>query len=1027
MGTGRDRMVRSTARGCKIGRDFPFADPHMKAHAMTGDPGAPGVDIPEELSRTLAPRIQVIRRIGAGGMGAVYLGRDPLLHRSVAVKVLGADLASDVVAHARFMREAEAVATVNHPNVVSVYEVGELPSGTPYFVMELVDGIDMAEVLARDGVLSDARAKRIIGEVASALAAAHARGLVHRDMKPANLMVDAETDRAVVLDFGISAILDRHTRTDHALTAQGTYIGTPKYTSPEQAAGETLTGKSDVYSLGVTAFELLTGRPPFQDDHPMALMAAHIKEMPPKLGSLRADLDPAFAALIDRCLEKDPRARPDAADIAAYLNPGTRTLLEWPPPGLESLRGQGARCLNAIALMQALLLLFALALSTQPTQSAGGWYSYEQSVLWSTVANGIEGGSPSSAASGAATVGWVIVIVLLLGGALLVVPIALARGARTFATLSDARHGGYPAALLYAVTLDSWGDTQALLNGTGAFATLDPRIRERIARDRRLRLLVLPSGLVCGVLLYVCWALGLWRARGASEAPIMSGIEAVLILLPALIALVVCDMLWMREVRTLGYRRSLAWRTPGSSGTPSALTKAWMSTARDVLPRISAPNRLRLVPLLAFSLALCLVALTISVIAIRSDLFVLTVVRVAAKYGSENLSAVSPANHAPGPARADSVLRAAVSRVRTGPPDDSLAMRILIAGLYARKLRGYERVRALDPLFPNDAMLAAEAEAEIATRGVARMDSLPSNFGSRAIVRRLASDPVLRLPLTATDVQTLSRDTATRWLAVFQRIARAPAMAPPPYSYPGSLLAHFARGRTLVDLWSVNDLVMLQSAATYLALSAGRVAEAEARARETISVGFHFLRSPVGGEERLGVQAITAGAADLMQVARVSANTRLLSEATDIAALADASRQENQFQGGSLGLWALMSNPEDETPPGLVLLRDQHLRRSLRMILVNAAVSGFCLDPREVLFGVSRRRSAMLDSAERLVADIPRSAEWVSAQRAELAALIADPAAAIRERRAQVYAREGVSLPLSFGAMRARLQFCADD
>ncbi|MBI1723107.1 MAG: protein kinase, partial [Gemmatimonadetes bacterium] len=215
------------------------------AKTIATPPDAPPAPAPgaaealaEELRAALAPGIQLLRPLGEGGMGHVWLARDPALKRLVAVKVLHPELANDPTSRARFAREAEAAAAVAHPGVVSVYQVGELPrSGTAYFVMQYVEGKSLQDEIKPGEAMPEPRARRMVGEVASALAAAHARGLVHRDIKPAKVMVDAESGRVVVLDFGISAALERRaTPGATRLTAEGHSIGTPMYMSPEQAA-----------------------------------------------------------------------------------------------------------------------------------------------------------------------------------------------------------------------------------------------------------------------------------------------------------------------------------------------------------------------------------------------------------------------------------------------------------------------------------------------------------------------------------------------------------------------------------------------------------------------------------------------------------------------------------------------------------------------------------------------------------------------------------------------------------------------
>src|SRR5688572_9377106 len=187
------------------------------------------------LTQALAPSFVLVKRLGAGGMGAVYLARDPVLRRLVAVKVLAPHLATDPEARARFEREGQAVAAISHPNVVAVHSVGELENGVPYIVMQYIEGRTMADRLKDDGPLDARSAKHVIGEVASALAAAHKKGIIHRDIKPANILLDEDTGRTMVTDFGIAAVKqhgeDKGAQVD--LTQAGTTVGTPAYMSPE--------------------------------------------------------------------------------------------------------------------------------------------------------------------------------------------------------------------------------------------------------------------------------------------------------------------------------------------------------------------------------------------------------------------------------------------------------------------------------------------------------------------------------------------------------------------------------------------------------------------------------------------------------------------------------------------------------------------------------------------------------------------------------------------------------------------------
>src|SRR5687767_5898893 len=235
-------------------------------------------DLYKEFVQHLAPNIRILGMAGEGGMSYVFVGRDAVLKREVAVKMLAPVLADDATARKRFTREAEAIAAVSNPNIVNVYHVGEIPGrGIPYFVMQFVDGPTLGMGALRGRMLTEVRVRRLMADVAEGLAAAHRRKVYHRDIKPNNIVLDGETGRAMVLDFGISAASgsSRRKSLGSKLTEEGMYLGTPTYMSPEQANAENVTGKSDVYSLGVLAFELLVGHPPFEGS-PLQIVASHM-------------------------------------------------------------------------------------------------------------------------------------------------------------------------------------------------------------------------------------------------------------------------------------------------------------------------------------------------------------------------------------------------------------------------------------------------------------------------------------------------------------------------------------------------------------------------------------------------------------------------------------------------------------------------------------------------------------------------------------------------------------------------------
>lgn len=252
----------------------------------------------------LASQFEVIRELGRGGMGAVMLARDVELDRLVAIKVLPPDLAAHAELRERFLRETRTAAGFNHPNIVSVFAVEQV-EGLFCLVMEYVDGETLTQRVRRGGPLSAPEAVRLFEETGWALAYAHGRGVIHRDVKPDNILLERATGRALVTDFGIA----RTTAASDGLTRVGEVVGTPQFMSPEQAAGEELDGRSDLYALGVACFFALTGKLPFTAPTTQALLAMHLTQPAPPLASLRPDLPIGLCAVVDRCLAKTPEGR----------------------------------------------------------------------------------------------------------------------------------------------------------------------------------------------------------------------------------------------------------------------------------------------------------------------------------------------------------------------------------------------------------------------------------------------------------------------------------------------------------------------------------------------------------------------------------------------------------------------------------------------------------------------------------------------------------------------------------------------
>ena len=265
----------------------------------------------------LGGRYRLSRRIAVGGMGEVWRGTDELLDRPVAVKLLSAAHATDEAFRARFRAEARYAASLSHPNIAQVFDYGEttddeeapadLPSGGAYLVMELVVGEPLSALIARQERLPAADTLRIVSQAADALSAAHEAGIVHRDIKPGNLLVTTDGTTKIT-DFGIARAMWA-AQASH-LTQTGMVMGTASYVSPEQATGGTITSASDIYSLGVVAYECLTGTPPFTAETPVAIAVAHMhRPVPP----LPGDVPPAVAELVTGMLGKQPEDRPQSA------------------------------------------------------------------------------------------------------------------------------------------------------------------------------------------------------------------------------------------------------------------------------------------------------------------------------------------------------------------------------------------------------------------------------------------------------------------------------------------------------------------------------------------------------------------------------------------------------------------------------------------------------------------------------------------------------------------------------------------
>ncbi|MFO7180764.1 MAG: serine/threonine-protein kinase [Pseudomonadota bacterium] len=326
--TGRTRCRKCGHEFTAEGRFCPFDGEALVSAAQWGPSGDP------LLGKLVDDRYEIEAMIGEGGMGTVYRARHVRLGKSFALKALRADLALDREVGERFLREARTAASVAHPRIVRISDFGVLPNGRPYFVMELLEGAPLGALLRRHGPLPPRRAAEIARQIADGLAAAHERGVVHRDLKPDNVHVHSSErgDEIKIVDFGLATAIG-----GARITRHGVVFGTPHYMSPEQGSGEPLDGRTDVYALGVVLFEMLTGRLPFDADTSAALLAQHANAAPrpPSVvlgvpGAL-GELD----AVVVRCLAKNPAERYfSMRDVSRALTAwlGTQTEPEAAPP-----------------------------------------------------------------------------------------------------------------------------------------------------------------------------------------------------------------------------------------------------------------------------------------------------------------------------------------------------------------------------------------------------------------------------------------------------------------------------------------------------------------------------------------------------------------------------------------------------------------------------------------------------------------------------------------------------------------------
>lgn len=277
------------------------------------------------VQRILDQRYELEELIGGGGMADVYKAKDRLLNRPVAVKILHEQFKQDKEFIDKFQREAQAAARLSHPNIVNIYDVG-VADGDHYIVMEYVPGRTLKDRIRQEGHLSVSESLRVAREIAEALAHAHANNLVHCDIKPHNILMMAD-GHAKVADFGIARAV-----TESTMTYSGNVVGSVHYFSPEQAKGTMITPKSDVYSLGVVLYEMLTGKLPFTGDNPVSIAVKHLQEEPVPVRQIDPSIPPVVEAIVSKAMSKDPAMRPTSAELVQDIRQAERMLMTGAQP-----------------------------------------------------------------------------------------------------------------------------------------------------------------------------------------------------------------------------------------------------------------------------------------------------------------------------------------------------------------------------------------------------------------------------------------------------------------------------------------------------------------------------------------------------------------------------------------------------------------------------------------------------------------------------------------------------------------------
>ncbi len=918
----------------------------VTAQAELEAPKPPELDLDRlqaTLSASLSPTYEVLKPLGRGGMGAIFLAKEPALKRLVAVKVLAPQLAADNNSRVRFEREARAAAAISHPNVVRVFAVGETKrTKLPYIIMQYVEGPNLEEWRLRRGRLSEREARRIIGEVAAALAAAHERELVHRDVKPSNVLLETETGRAFVADFGVSAALS-DAGDETRLTQTGVIVGTPTYMSPEQSANVPITPTSDVYSLGIVAYELLTGDLPFSANSPMGWAAAHLRDTPTPTAECRPEISPALAQIVDSCLAKSPEERPTSDEIARGLLPSPETEIEWPPPGLQWLLGR-ARFVNRLALVAAAGAGVAtLAWTFVPEiLIAGAEWLRRFEIAPDILA---PSGQTQTGFSNTAVLAMFLWQVALTVGLVMYGAAGLAflsSASRTAERVFRQRSLGWRISTLIDIAVDHDGRSGLVIAGTADFASFKHSRRRNVLWARRWATAAVAAGaswiIVAFALHTVLLVLGLTDSEATTT--LLSTLDTVLILAPGGL-LVSCGLgfrLWERQILgKLGRRHSF-------DAEPDDVSRWYESIrAEEVQPatsmsylqhrigvwsvRLARLGLFLIIPIVVFALALGTVA-------------TLTAGRFSERFsgGAAELLATQD--------QIDTEDPIGTSRAAWAP---YLPPSASVPGSFATE--GMRRLR----------LNLRDSEA-IPAYGVALAEFFEWNSAERRTVTDEAFERALRNDIPPDTLELLGFLANHPRTMLFRRLAIAPDI---------DVLHRSSQedSSTSAPLRSLAMTVTEAARANVLAAvfeaSQGNVEFAVRRLGENAAIGEHLLRTPRVTANRLALRILRNQALyPLASLERARGNV-------DRAALLDRAAERAKL-GQRFGNAAALAPIPEDFGEFVAAATNRRIPIGFRVSWLRQGWAGMCAHPREIILGPSIDRLDAMHEVVIAMSDVPR-------------------------------------------------------